>query len=185
MVAKYVLLVSISFLFSCKNDPLPKPTAQLRLEYPKPIYKMTDENCSYRFEQNTFSTLHSKSCTELNLHYPTMKADVFITYKKVENNITELLQDAEKLTYDHALKADGIAKQPFINSKNRVYGMFYEVMGNAASQTQFYVTDSTQHFLSGSLYFYVKPNYDSILPATAYVKNDMRKIMETLQWDSD
>ena len=63
--------------------------------------------------------------------------------------------------------------------------MFYEVVGNAASQAQFYVTDSTQHFLSGSLYFYVKPNYDSILPATEYVKNDIRKIMETLQWKND
>ena len=77
MAARYVLIVSISLMFSCKSDPLPKPIAQLRLEYPKPIYKITDENCSYSFEQNTFSTLNSQNCTQLNLHYLTMKADVF------------------------------------------------------------------------------------------------------------
>ena len=60
--------------------------------------------------------------------------------------------------------------------------MFYEVDGNAASQSQFYVTDSTKHFLTGSIYFNAKPNFDSIHPAAFYLKNDIRKIMETIRW---
>ena len=60
--------------------------------------------------------------------------------------------------------------------------MFYEVGGNAASQSQFYLTDSTEHFLTGSLYFYAKPNYDSILPAAKYLEKDIRHIMETVKW---
>ena len=67
-------------------------------------------------------------------------------------------------------------------SERKVYGMFYEVGGNAASQSQFYVTDSINHFLTGSLYFYTKPNYDSILPAAHYLKNDIQKLMETITW---
>ena len=59
---------------------------------------------------------------------------------------------------------------------------FYEVGGNAASQSQFYVTDSTEHFLTGSLYFYAKPNYDSILPAAKYLEKDIKHIMETVKW---
>ena len=62
--------------------------------------------------------------------------------------------------------------------------MFYEVGGNAASQSQFYVTDSMRHFLTGSLYFYAKPNYDSILPAAHYLQQDIKHIMETVQWQS-
>ena len=58
--------------------------------------------------------------------------------------------------------------------------MFYEVGGNAASQSQFYVTDSINHFLTGSLYFYAKPNYDSIYPAAEYLKKDIRQLMETI-----
>ena len=80
------------------------------------------------------------------------------------------------------VKADNILEQPFVNRDDRVYGMFYEVRGNAASQAQFYVTDSTEHFVTGSLYFYAKPNYDSIYPAAVYLQKDIRKIMETLKW---
>jgi hypothetical protein len=38
------------------------------------------------------------------------------------------------------------------------------MQGNAASSTQFYVTDSTTHFLRGVLYFYSAPNADSLKP---------------------
>ena len=60
--------------------------------------------------------------------------------------------------------------------------MFYEVGGNAATNAQFYATDSTKNFVTGSLYFYAKPNFDSIIPAANYIKADVRKIMETIKW---
>ncbi|KKL07814.1 hypothetical protein LCGC14_2582270 [marine sediment metagenome] len=113
-----------------------------------------------------------------------MKGEIFINYKNVENNIEKLIANAQKLSYEHSAKADGIVEQPFVNQENNVYGRFFEVTGNAASQAQFYVTDSTKHFLTGSLYFLIKPNYDSIYPAAAYLQNDIRGIMETLRWKS-
>jgi gliding motility-associated lipoprotein GldD len=58
----------------------------------------------------------------------------------------------------------------------------YEITGNAASQIQFHVTDSTKNFIKGSLYFYVKPNYDSVLPAVSYIKEDVLRLIETLEW---
>ena len=103
--------------------------------------------------------------------YPSMKGSIFITYKSVEGNLNELLSDAQKLSYEHVVKADNILEQPYINPESRVYGMFYEVEGDAASQSQFYLTDSTRHFVTGSLYFYAKPNYDSILPAAVYLES--------------
>jgi gliding motility-associated lipoprotein GldD len=111
-----------------------------------------------------------------------MKATLYLTYKPVNNNIEKLLRDAQKLTYEHVIKADDILEQPFINFDNKVYGMFYEVGGNAATNIQFYVTDSTKNFVTGSLYFYAKPNFDSILPAASYIKADVRKIIETMKW---
>ena len=92
------------------------------------------------------------------------------------------MSDAQKLSYEHVVKADDIIEQPFVNDQAEVYGMYYEVRGNAASQAQFYVTDSVQHFVTGSLYFYAKPNYDSIYPAAVYLQKDIRKIMESLRW---
>ena len=111
-----------------------------------------------------------------------MRATIYITYKPVKDNLVKLLKDAQNLTYEHTIKATNIVEQPYLNTKDKVYGMFYEVDGNAASQSQFYITDSTRHFLTGSIYFRVRPNYDSIYPAAMYLKRDIRHIMETTHW---
>jgi len=63
-----------------------------------------------------------------------------------------------------------------------MYGRIYEILGNTASQIQFYVTDSTKNFVKGALYFNTTPNYDSILPAIAYLKKDIVHLMETMSW---
>ena len=63
--------------------------------------------------------------------------------------------------------------------------MFYMINGDAATQSQFYVTDSINHFISGALYFESKPNFDSIYPAVVYLRNDIRRIMETIDWKNE
>ena len=91
--------------------------------------------------------------------------------------------EAEKLVFEHAIKADQItAPVEYVNPSRNVYGSLYEIKGNAASQVQFHATDSSKNFLKGSLFFYTKPNYDSLLPAIEYIKADMIKMMETLEW---
>jgi len=177
----FLFVVGIMLVTGCKEDVLPKPRAALRLEYPKPELAEL-ETAYFNFEYNDRAKLTHGKNSSLTLKYPEMKGEIFINYKRVEGNIEKLLSDAQKFSYEHSVKADGISEQPFINAPEQVYGMFYEVSGNAASQAQFYVTDSTEHFVTGSLYFFIKPNYDSIYPAAAYLRNDIRGIMETLQW---
>lgn len=82
----------------------------------------------------------------------------------------------------HTIKADVIEGDVYTNELHNTYGIFYEVDGNAASQAQFYLTDSTDHFLTGSVYFNSLPNFDSIVPAAEYLKTDMRHLMESLRW---
>jgi len=168
-------------LFSCGNESVPKPKSHLSLEYPNATFETLETNCSYQFDVNNFSLVKDKNCS-FEIHYPKMKATIYLTHKTVNNNITALLRDAQRLTYEHVIKADDITEQPFVNHKKKVFGMFYQVGGNAATNAQFYVTDSTKNFVTGSVYFYTKPNYDSILPASKYVQDDMRHIMETLEW---
>lgn len=178
------LIYGLSFLllFSCGEDPLPKPKALLSLEYPQAQYKMATSPCDYRFETNTLAQVVFKDNCNALVEYPRLNGTLYLTYRKVQNNIKTLLQDAQKLTYEHTRKADNILEEKYVNEKQGVYGMFYDVSGNAASQSQFYVTDSTKHFITGSIYFNVKPNYDSIFPAAAYLKNDIRHLMETIEW---
>ena len=176
----FILIVCTSFM-ACKEEVLPKPKAQLRLEYAAP--EMAEfETDDFSFKYNEQAQVKTKNPNSMTLEYPEMKGEIFINYRQVDNNIEKLLSDAQKLSYEHSVKADGILEQPFVNKENQVYGMFYEVSGNAASQAQFYATDSTEHFLTGSLYFMTRPNYDSIYPAATYLQNDIRGIMETLRW---
>lgn len=175
-------------IFACQNeDPLPKPKAFLALEYPQAQYYKTEMVCPFEFKINSYTevkkNIQNQPCW-LDIHYPKMSGSIYISYYPVEDNLKSLIVDAQKLPLKHEIKADAITSQTFINDDNRTYGLFYEVEGNAASQAQFYLTDSINHFITGSIYFKAKPNYDSILPAAEYLKKDMRKIMESLNWRS-
>lgn len=175
------LIVLLGVLSSCGEEVIPKPKAQLRLEYPEGTSHLVNTP-AYSFESNSLAQIRDKKVNSLTLDYPALKGAIYLTYKPVEDNLVQLLSDAQKLSYEHVIKADNIMEQKYIDEKGRVFGMFYEVKGDAASQAQFYATDSTAHFLTGSLYFYAKPNYDSVYPAAVYLQKDVRRILETLKW---
>ncbi|EAQ99779.1 gliding motility lipoprotein GldD [Maribacter sp. HTCC2170] len=178
----YPIIIILLFISGCKEEVLPKPRAMIRLQYPNSEYGLINTKY-FQFNKNLVSNFKQKDSNSLILDYPTMKGSLFLTYKKVENNIDRLLIDAQRLSLEHAVKADGPPHAyPYVNEENQVYGVFFEVIGDAASQAQFYVTDSTNHFVTGSLYFYTKPNYDSIYPAASYLQNDIREIMESIKW---
>ena len=182
-IIAFSIIISATFLnFSCKNEVLPKPSSYLRLDYPEAKYVNFENECPYTFEMNSDAIIKKEKDCDFAITYPKMKATIYLTYKPVTKNIDNLLRDAQKLTYEHVIKADDILEQPYLNPDKKVYGMFYQVEGNAATNAQFYATDSTKHFITASVYFYAKPNYDSIMPAASYIKNDMQRLMETLKW---
>ena len=176
-----IILVALTVL-SCKKETLPKPSSHLRLDYPEASYAQFESNCPFTFEMNNDAVIKGNPDCGFTITYPKMKATIYLTHKSVNGNINNLLRDAQKLTYEHVIKADDIVEQPYLNPQQKVFGMFYQVNGNAATNSQFYVTDSTKHFVTGSVYFYAKPNFDSIMPAASYIKNDMQRLMETLKW---
>ena len=184
---KKITVVALLFTFfytviGCKNDVLPKPASYLRLDYPEAEYVTLKGHCPFEFDINSKAIVKEDKDCGYSISYPKMKATIYLTYKPVNNNINKLLRDAQKLTYEHVIKADDILEQPYLNPNKKVYGMFYQVDGNAATNSQFYATDSIKHFVTGSVYFYAKPNFDSIMPAASYIKNDMQRLMETIKW---
>lgn len=182
MIKRFIYFVIPLALIGCNGETTPKPSAELRLEYEEADFVRFENDCPYSFDINDDAVIKGKGNCNFTIDYPKMKATIFLSYKDVNGNIKALLQDAQKLTYEHVIKADDILEQPFLNRDHKVYGMFYQVEGNAATNAQFYVTDSISHFVTGSVYFYAKPNFDSIMPAADYIKNDMRMIMESMKW---
>jgi gliding motility-associated lipoprotein GldD len=186
MPKKTILFVTLILfaltVLSCKKEVLPKPSSYLRLDYPEANYAQFESQCPFTFEMNADAIIKGENDCDFTISYPKMKATIYLTYKPVNGDINKLLRDAQKLTYEHVIKADDILEQPFLNPQQKVFGMFYQVDGNAATNSQFYATDSTKHFVTGSVYFYAKPNFDSIMPAASYIKNDMQRLLETLKW---
>ncbi len=178
----FAIMLIFGFAISCKEDVLPKPSSQLRLDYPVAKYAKFSNHCPFEFEMNEDAFIKEDKNCDFTIEYPKMKATIYLNYKTVDNNLNDLLRDAQTLTYKHVIKADDILEQPYINKDKKVYGMFYRVDGNAATNSLFYATDSIKHFVTGSIYFYAKPNFDSIMPAASYVKDDMQRIIETIIW---
>ncbi|MDG1321243.1 MAG: gliding motility lipoprotein GldD [Polaribacter sp.] len=177
----YLFFFSLLFI-SCEQEIIPKPKAYLSLEYPKKAYQKLPIPRPYTFDVLKGSVLKDEQKNWLKITYPALKASIDITYREVDDNLLELLKEAEKLVFKHTLKAEEITSKDFLNTKKKVFGSMYEITGNAASQIQFHATDSSKNFIKGSLYFYTKPNYDSILPAVTYIKKDILRLMETLKW---
>ena len=178
-----IYFIFLSFImFSCTEGFTPKPKGYLRLEYPKNTYKKLNLERPFLFDVSNQAVIKDLPNGWLKIEYPMLKASIDITYRPIKNNLKELLIESEKLVFKHTVKAEQIVSNSFVNDQMRVFGSVYEITGNAASQIQFHVTDSTDHFIKAALYFYVKPNYDSLLPAISYIRKDIAKIMETLEW---
>lgn len=191
-MGRYLFLFIFFLCVSCGEDYKPKPKAFLRLEYPEAKYVTSNLEVPFTFETNLLARKISMEKIEaptesygINLEYPSLRGTIFLTYKAVEGNhknLESFLRDAQKFTLEHTKKADEIPVTPYENMQKKVFGALSEVKGNVASPVQFYVTDSVNHFLTGSLYFYARPNYDSILPAANYLQKDIIYMMETISW---
>ena len=183
---RFLLILCISLCFSCEEIHVPKPKAFLSLDYPKANYLESTLDLPFSFETNSLAQLNiSKKNNILNditLRYPTLKASVFISYKKIETKVDTYIADARAMTQKHLQIADEISERKYENVQQHIYGRFYDLKGNVASQSQFYVTDSSNHFLRGALYFNVKPNYDSVRTSLDYIMEDMDRMLETVSW---
>lgn len=182
---KYGIIFLIAvILTSCGEEVLIKPKAVLHLSYPEAVYQKVNQQCPYSFEINTAAHIVKRDGCNLNILYPRMKAVIHLTYTPLGNNLDTLLFDAQKLTYDHTSRASKIDDFAYEDTLKNVYGQYFELGGNAATLSQFYLTDTLKHFINGSMYFNSKPNFDSLYPAAVYLRADIKKLMESLEWEN-
>lgn len=184
-ISNVIFLISCALLFSCAEDYTPKPKGYPRIELPEQNYKIFISDCPFTFDHNTNSIISRASKKELcwlNIDYSSLNCRIHLSYRKVNNNLNQLLEDSRTLVYKHTIKASAINQKDFIDENKKVYAKIYEIEGDAASSVQFYATDSLNHFLRGALYFNAASNADSLRPAIDYVREDVRFLIESLTW---
>lgn len=185
-VCFFLLIVFLTT--ACSHDYIPKPHGYFRIEFnEKSYHKLDSAALPYNFD----IPLYSKAVPDkdrnvepfwINLKIPAHKAEVHISYKKVEKNLAKLLEDSRTLAYKHTIKADAINERIFVNPQKKVYGTIYMIEGNAASPLQFYLTDSTTNFLRGALYIKEIPNIDSLRPVIDFLTPDIIRLIESTEW---
>ncbi|WP_226065532.1 gliding motility lipoprotein GldD [Kaistella polysaccharea] len=181
---KKLILTFLGFvLISCAEDTKPKPTGELRLEYPEAKYQRFISPCNFSFDYSEFAKVkEAKNPCWYYIEYPAMKAKVFITYFPIKNDFDRHVQESEKMVYEHTIKASAIDTKSFSYPERNVYGNFYELKGPTASNLQFFVTDSTRHYVTANLYFNSRPKPDSLGPAVDYIKKDLLHLIDTFEW---
>lgn len=191
----YVILV-LSTLFGCREITVPKPKGHFRIDLPEKAYTLfsgspgKNSNIPFSFEYPVYGKLiiqpaESQEPGWFNIEFPAYHAKIYLTYKAIKNDFAALMEQSYKMNVkNHITKADAINEQQFNNEGNRVFGILYDLRGNTASAVQFYVTDSVNHYLRGSLYFAAEPNADSLAPVIEYFREDVIHLIESLKWNN-
>jgi len=189
---KYIILpVIMIFMVSCSQNYTPLPQGFFRIDLPEHTYQLSDTTFPYYFEYADYAELQGSPQNPdqkywINIVYPQFKAKVYLSYKSVDGNLITYLEDAYTFVSKHIPKADAINDSVIVNKKQNVYGLTYKIIGNgAASPYQFFVTDSTSHFLRGALYFDIVPNNDSLEPVIDFITYDIEHLINTLEWNNE
>lgn len=185
----FLAFAATVILSGCSENYTPKPRGYFRIDLPPHQYQLLDTIFPYTFPYSTHAEIDiiNKDSDWINITYPKYKAVLYFSYKKInkKSELRKLIDDSQAFVYKHTIKASAIDEQLFVDSTRHVYGLLFDIKGNAASNEQFYVTDSTHHFLRASLYFNARPNYDSLAPIISYIRKDMVVMMDSLKWKND
>jgi len=194
MKIKLILLVSLAgvLLFSACGEPnaVPKPSTFLRTEFPAHAYRTYTSPNHFQFKlanlfmPKTFEQTQSNySVQEIDLG--PLNGTLFLYYLAIptKDSLPEIINFANDKVDEHKIMADKIDFEQIIDKEKRVFGTFFELKGNVATNFQFYLTDSTQHFLRGEVLLNCRPNYDSLRPALRYLKADLQELVHSFKWN--
>ncbi len=182
-----IVLMGLMFLSSCDSEFVPKPKGYLRIDLPKKKYHFTVEKLPYQFQIPQYAKVIPYNGPQredywVNIIYTPFKATLHLSYFKINNDLPKHIEDSRNLAYKHTIKAESINEERFENPEKNVFGLVYWIGGNAASTAQFFLTDSTNNFIRGALYYNCSPNSDSLAPVNQYITKDIEVLMESFSW---
>jgi gliding motility-associated lipoprotein GldD len=187
------LLFALCIFHGCKDVIVPKPKGYFRIDLPAKNYipfneagKLTD--IPLEFEYPSYGIVSSKGDNPsesgwFNIEFPRYKARIYLTYKDIRGDLADIIEQTYTMNVkNHITKADAINELAINDKDRRIFGILYDLKGNTATSVQFYVTDSINHYLRGSLYFDSEPNADSLAPVIDFFRADIIHLIETLKW---
>jgi gliding motility-associated lipoprotein GldD len=195
MKLTYLLFLAFCFsIIACEETVYtPKPRGYPRVVLPEKAYQKFDAKyCSFVFDYPKYATIErdslffdQKAPSEcwFNIKIASLNATIYCSYYDInaKNPLEKLKGDAFQLAGKHNVKADYIDEFP-INKPNKVSGFIFDIQGPAACPFQFYLTDSTNRFMRGALYFNAASKPDSLKPIVEFLKKDVIQLVNSFEW---
>lgn len=193
---KYIFLCLVFIILSCGEEAVytPKPRAYPKVIYPQKAYQsFTKDYCNFTFEYPKYASIQQdtkffnetpKDECWFDIYIADFDARIHCSYIPINktDSFEKLHEDAFKMANEHIVKANYIDELP-IKKPNGVSGFAFDFSGPTATPFSFYLTDSTQHYFRGSLYFNTKVRPDSLAPVVDFVKEDIMKMINTFEWE--
>lgn len=196
LVAKWLIFfLPVFFIYtSCNSDySAGKKKGYFHIDFPEKKYQAFDQpGYPYTFEYPVYakvikdSTFFEDKAGDwwINIDIPQFGGRIYISYKTIDaaNKFDSLVRDGFKMAYKQHVDVSTGIEETRILTPNNVEGMYFSLGGNTATANQFFLTDSTKHFLRGALYFDAAPNADSLGIVNDFLKKDMEHLINTLKW---
>lgn len=189
-----IILLLFLFILGCasENKYSPKQKGYPKVELPEAAYKQIEGGHPYSFEQSKHALFVPDTDSRAEPHwmileYPKLNAMIQLTYKPVKNDMTRLqkiIDDAYKLTARHQVRAYDINEQQY-TSPSGIKATTMTLTGEVPTQFQFFVTDTSKHYLRGAVYFKTALKNDSLAPVIDFLKADCLHIINTLKWKNN
>lgn len=206
----YIIIAIISLCSGCNSVYTSKKTGYFKIDLPEHKYtRLDDPKFPYSFEYPVYANIVRDSAYFdntsdnpfwLNIDFPGFRGKIFISYKTIGgqsiykvkrngiyhdsigvNSFQKMVTDCYNLSYKNDVKAYAI-EDSVMHTSNNIAGTFFRITGNVATAKQFFLSDTTKHFLRGALYFDATPNEDSLRPINDFLQEDMKHLINTLKW---
>lgn len=180
-------IAAIIIFTACRENYTPKPRGFMKVEYPTKLYTRFDDDAPFAFDYPEYARVVPDTSPNAekywyNIEFPVFDGTIYLSYKEVDNNLQTFIEDSRTLAYKHTIKAEAIDESLIKRPEAKVYGLLYDFSGNTATSLQFFLTDSTRHFLRGSLYFNTTPRKDSLAPVISFIREDVIHMIESFEW---
>ncbi len=189
-----LLIAGCSLQVACNSDySSGKKKGYFHIDFPEKKYQVFDQpGYPYTFEYPVYAKVMKDSAFFeekagdwwLNIDVPQFAGRIYISYKAigVQNKFDSLVRDGFKMAYKQHVDVSTGIEESRILTPHKVEGMYFSLGGNTATANQFFLTDSTKHFLRGALYFDATPNADSLGIINDFLKKDVEHLINTLKW---
>ena len=176
-----LIVLSIYLLLPSKEYYIPKPKAEIKIELPSEVTSVfEDEIITFSYSN---SAVVEKNDNIYKVKYVSCNSEIVFLVKEIIDLDLEIYNFENEIMV-HEKQGAYINANIIEDSESEMYGVLCYLEGNKiATSSQFFITDSTNYFVSGGLEFNTSINPE-IEVQNNIMKQEVLKFINSFKWSS-